>query len=100
MREGLVLVVLPGRYWSVTRVGWARRVAGDEWELLSAVTVTRTGAPVALDALASGGLPPTHTATKPSEASELLHRLTVRRVFVANEMAWAAHCPRPKEWQS
>ncbi len=100
MREGLLLVTMPGRYWNVTRVGWARRVAGDEWELRGAVTITRTGPPVSLDEMASGGLPKQHVATKPSAAPELLHRLTVRRVLVANVEAWAKHCPKPKGWDS
>ena len=98
MREGLVLVVLPGRYWSVTRVGWARRAAGDEWELHGAVTVTRAGSPVSLDVMAATGLPSAHAATPPARTPELLHRLTVRRVLVADEEAWLKHCPRPAEW--
>jgi hypothetical protein len=98
MREGLVLVQLPGRYWSVTRVGWAKRVSGDEWELQGAVTVVRTGSPLTLDMLASKGPDQNHRTTEPAASPELLHRLTVRRVFVANIEAWKKVCPRPKGW--
>jgi hypothetical protein len=97
MREGLVLIQVPGRYWGVTRVGWARRIEGDEWELHGATTVVRTGAPVQLDVLAARG-PDGHRCSPVAEVPELLHRFSPRRVLVANVEAWAKHVgPRP-EW--
>ena len=98
MREGLVLLQLPGRYWAVTRIGWARRVEGDEWELLGARTIVRTGQAEPLDKLASRGIGTTHRLNDASEAPELFHRLLVRRCLVANEKAWAKNCPRPADW--
>ena len=81
----------PGRYWGVTRVGWAKRVEGDEWELLGATTVVRTGNPRSLDSLASEGPKKDHRCEPPAIAPELLHRFSPRRVLVANEKAWAKY---------
>ena len=96
MRQGLVLVQVPGRYWGVTRVGWAVRVEGDEWELLGATTVVRTGNPVELATLAEKGPGKGHRCGEPGKVAELLHRFSPRRVLVADEAAWARYVgPKP-----
>ena len=103
MRDGLVLVQFPGGYYrNVTRVGWLRRVEGDEFELLGAVTVWRESGsfdPAGLEKLAAGGLGRDYRASEPSPVAELAHRLTVRRVLRADEKAWARTCPKPKGWE-
>ncbi|MDX2015576.1 MAG: hypothetical protein SFW67_35615 [Myxococcaceae bacterium] len=91
MREGLLLVQVPGRYWAVTRVGWAVRVEGDEWELRGAATVVRTGNQRTLDDLAANGPEGNHTCSPPSVLPELLHRFSPLRVLVASEKAWARY---------
>jgi hypothetical protein len=101
MRDGLRLVQVPGRYgYSVTLVGWLRRVAGDEMELHGAVTVARSGSYRldGLTTLASDGPGRGYNVTEPSKAVEEIHRLLVRRSLVANEKAWAKHCPKPDGW--
>ena len=103
MRDGLVLVQFPGGYYrNVTRVGWLRRVEGDEFELFGAVTVWRESGsfdPAGLEKLAAGGLGKGYRASEPSPVAELAHRLTVRRVLRADEKAWARTCPKPKGWE-
>lgn len=103
MREGLVVIQVLGTYRRVTRVGWARRVEGDEWELVGARTIWRrygNSQPVAIGRLAAEGLPDGHQLLEADDVKcpELLHRFSARRVFVANAEKWAKHCPRPKGW--
>lgn len=98
MREGLLLIQVPGRYWGVTRVGWARRVEGDEWEFVG-VTVMRTGAaPRTLASLAAEGPQDDHVVSAVDQTVELLHRFTPRRVLVANPEKWGKYVPKPREW--
>jgi len=103
MREGLKIVKLPGGYYgrSVTRVGWLRRVSGDEWELLpGARSVWRTGgAMTPLDQLAAHGPGDNHQVSDPQAGIEEIHRLLLRRCLPADESAWAAHCPRPPRFE-
>lgn len=104
MRDGLRLIQVPGAYYgfSVTRVGWLRRVDGDEFELLNAVTVWRSNGqrnPAGVDLLAAKGLGKDYSATEPATQPEELHRLTIRRSIRADEKAWARTCPRPKGWE-
>ena len=103
MREGLKVVQVTGAYYgyAVTRVGWLRRVDGDEYELLpGAVTVMRTGEHnlAGIDLLASEGPGQRYQCSEPAKASEEIHRLLVRRSVPANEKAWAKVVPRPKDW--
>ena len=90
MREGLVLIQVPGRYWGVTRVGYVKRVEGDEWEFRG-VTVIRTGTTRTLADLAANGPGGDHDVSAVDALPELLHRFTPRRVLVASEEAWGKH---------
>lgn len=101
MRDGIKIIQLPGRYgYSVTRVGWLRRVSGDEWVLLAgAISLGRTSGERTVDELASDGPGKDHKLWPPSKGAEEIHRLVIRRSLVADEKAWAKHCPRPKDWQ-
>jgi hypothetical protein len=101
MRNGLKVFQVPGRYgYSVTLVGWVRRISGDEFEALNACTVARTGnyRMDGLQKLASDGPKKAYDVTEPAKMPEELHRLLLRRVLPANVEAWKAHCPRPTGW--
>ena len=102
MHDGLKLIQLPGRYgYSVTRVGWMRRVGGDEWELLpGAVSIGRTSGQRTIDQVAIDGPGKDHQLWPPSKGVEEIHRLVIRRSMPADEKAWAKHCPKPKDWAS
>jgi hypothetical protein len=101
MRNGLKIIQVPGRYggWAVTRVGWMRRVNGDEWEMIGARTIVRTGSPRTLDSLAAKGPANDHRLSDASEMPEEIHRLLIRRSLPASEKTWIAHCPRPPGWR-
>jgi hypothetical protein len=102
MSPGLKIFQVAGSYYGygVTRVGWLRRVSGDEWEVLpGARTILRTGVPRPLDSLASDGPKKDHSLSDPSKGIEEIHRLTIRRSMPADLKAWAKHCPTPKGWQ-
>lgn len=100
MSPGLKIIQVPGRYgYSVTRVGWLRRVAGDEWELLpGARTIIRSGGIRTLSELAEDGPKKDHTLSTPAAGLEEIHRLVIRRSLPANTKAWGDHCPKPKGW--
>ncbi len=100
MKQGLKLIQVAGRYgYAVTLVGWLRRVAGDEFELVPGhVTVAHTGNRRTLDDLAANGLKGDHVASAPAKMPEELHRLLVRRVKPASVEAWSKVCPRPAKW--
>lgn len=95
MREGLVLLQVPGRYWAVTLVAWARRREGDEWELLGARSIRRIGQVRTLAWLAENG-PVGHVLGEPGD--EWVHRFQIRRPRLANPKAWLELCPRPDGW--
>ena len=102
MREGLAVVQVTGAYYgyAVTRVGWLRRVAGDEYELHGAVTATRTGrAPEGLDDLAAGKMERYELSQRATQP-EMIHRLLMRRALAADERAWAKVCPKPEGWSA
>lgn len=102
MRPGLKIITLPGAYYgyAVTRVGWLRRVSGDEFELVGACTIARTGQQrlEGINKLASDGPGKGYQVSAADEGPEEVHRLLVRRCVPANEKAWREHCPKPKGW--
>jgi hypothetical protein len=102
MRDGLKIIRLPGGYYgrSVTRVGWVRRVGGDEYLLLpGSRSIWRTGGErTTLDRLASHGPGDNHQMTAPQVGEEEINRLLTRRALPADEHVWAPHCPKPKDW--
>lgn len=103
MKEGLVLVQLPGSYgYTVTRAGWLKRVSGDEFELHGPVTVWRTGQRnmAGLDVLASKGPRKDYRTSPPGEAVEYVHRLLIRRCLPCDSTKWEKECPRPKGWEA
>jgi hypothetical protein len=103
MRNGLkIIAFLPGRYgYGLTRVGWVRRISGDEFEILGGRTIWRKSGQFqmgGLNKLAADGLGKDYEATDPDAMPEELHRLLVRRSLPANEEKRAKLCPRPKGW--
>lgn len=101
MRNGLKIIQVPGGYgyWAVTRIGWLRRVSGDEWVLLpGARSIIRTQGARNLDSLASDGPKKDHTLSDASVGPEEVHRLIIRRALPADEKTWAKLCPRPDGW--
>ena len=98
MREGLKVLVVPGSYWSLTQIGWLRRIDGDEWELVDARVLRRVGGRVPLATLAAEGPGETIHVEKAAELPEEIHRLTIRRCIPANEKAWMEYCPKPTGW--
>lgn len=100
MRNGLKILQVPGRYgYSVTVVGWLRRVVGDEMELLNACTVARTGnyRMDGLQKLASDGPKKGYDVTEPAKMVEDIHRLVIRRSINADPEKWP-QSPKPKGW--
>ncbi len=103
MHDGLKIITLPGGYYgrSITRVGWLRRVGGDEWELLGGRTIVRTESPRVggLEILASSG-PKGYKLGEASKTVEHIHRLIIRRSIVADPKVWNKDCPQPKDWSA
>jgi len=101
MREGLAIVVTPGGgYWPLPQIGWLRRVAGDEWEIVNARVLKRAGTAVPLADLAADGLGDRTSIGRPSKYPVPVHRLTIRRVEFADPEKWAKECPRPSGWEN
>lgn len=105
MREGLVFMVSPGAWRILCRVGWLRRVEGDEWELVNCRSVIRTGGydSDGLQKLAQcRGEIKNHTLGLISKIAEPIHRLQmIRPLPIPREdwESWEAHCPKPKDWE-
>lgn len=101
MHNGLKIIQLPGYYgYAITKVGWLRRIAGDEWELCpGARTVLRTSGTRGIDRLATDGPQQDHSLKEPSRTTEEIHRLLIRRSVQADPAAWAEYCPPPADWK-
>ena len=100
MRNGLAIVVVAGGWRALTRVGWLRRVEGDEWELVGCRSVRTVGRYVPLAELATIG--PVKDVSLQQEAAEPepVHRLLMRRVLYCDVAKWAKEVPRPKGWET
>lgn len=109
MREGLKLIKLPG-YYGPVRVGWLRRIDGDNYELLpGSVLVIRTSGSRALAELAADG--PVDRSGEHTNRPVQDHKLTDKagtahdvnefRVWQAIDCgdAWREFVPQPKEWR-
>ena len=101
MREGLNIIVSPGGYSPYVRIGWCRRVEGDEWLIIGARIIRRFGRNQQLVNLAANGPvvgkdqgENTDMLDAATEASPI-HRLHAIRCEPANEKAWAKVCPKP-----
>ena len=102
MEHGLMLVMLGGAYgYTLTLIGWGRRIRGDEWVLAPGNRTAFREGPVDLngfDKLAAEG-PAGYRLSAPAKIKESIHRLLVRRCKPANVEAWKGTCPRPADWE-
>jgi len=99
MRDGLKVIQIPGYYsgYAATLVGYLRRVAGDEYELLpGARAVYRVGSRRGLSWLAANGPGEDYRLKDPSATPEQIHRLVIRRCIEANVPAWAEYVVMPR----
>jgi hypothetical protein len=82
----------------LTRVGWLRRVGGDEWEIVGARSIRRTSGVRHIASLAEDGPQKDHEVGPVAKEPEPVHRLLIRRVVYANLKQWVELCERPKGW--
>jgi len=104
MREGLVVMVSRGTYWGLVRIGWLRNVAGDEWEMVNARTILRTGgydSEGLQKVVQCKGKLTGHRLGLMAREPEEIHRLQmVRPMRVPREDwgEWEKHVPKPADW--
>ena len=98
LKNGLRIVSIPGGYYPYVLVGWLRRVAGDDWEMVSARVISRFGANQQLAVLAEKGPAKDTKLLEASTQPEDFHRLLINRSIRCNPESWAAACPRPLAW--
>ena len=105
MHAGLTVLVSQGTYYGLIRVGWLRRVEGDEWELVGARVLVRASGwrtsdgYLALSEAAAQGPGTAWTLLPASAEPEPVWRGHMLRPIVADAEAWAVECPRPPEWE-
>ena len=98
MREGLKLIKLPG-YYGPVRVGWLRRIDGDNYELLAgSVLVIRTSGSRALAELAADGPLKDHKLTDKAGTAHDINEFRVWQAIDCGD-AWREFVPQPKEWR-
>ena len=99
MREGLKLIKEPG-YYGATKIGWLRRIQGDEYELVAGSwrTVWRTTGSRLLEDLAADGPLDDHELGNVAKVIDEINRHLVGSSKPANVAVWEAHCPRPNDW--
>lgn len=98
MREGLKLIKLPG-YYGPVRVGWLRRIEGDNYELLAgSVLVIRTSGSRALAELAADGPLKDHKLTDEAGTAHDVNEFRVWQAIDCGD-AWREYVPQPKEWR-
>ena len=75
---------------------------GDEYDLIDARVMKRTGAPRidGLQIAAEKGPGENYSLGAPGKTGEEPHRLLLLRAIRCNEKAWAKHCPKPKDWKA
>lgn len=100
MRPGLKVIQIAGRYgYSVTIVGYIRRVGGDEWEVLAGhVSVARTSGSRNIDELANDGPMDDHQCSRTARSEEEVNRLLLRRCKPANAEKWPM-VKMPTDWK-
>lgn len=98
MRPGLKLIKQPG-YYGPTRIGWVRRIQGDEYEMLPGWrTVWRTSGNRLLEHLAADGPGKDHALGEPSKVPNELNRHLIWASMPADEEAWRKFVPMPSNW--
>lgn len=96
MRNGLYLLTTPSSgNVAVLRVGWLRRVEGDEYEVINARTPLRGEYKTTFD-MAQNAPPPGWKWTEPLERPLQLHRFQIRAPVELSAEGYAKLCPRPE----
>jgi len=91
---------LSGGSVAVLRVGWIRRVEGDEYEALNMVTPQRKGDyETMFSDLAIDGPPKKWSFTRPIPGACPLNRFQIQGPVPLNPEQWAKISPRPEEWK-
>lgn len=99
VRNGLFVWAQPSGGMAVLRIGWLRRVAGDEYEALSMVTPKRAGDyQTMLADLAIDGPPKAWTFTRPIPGACPVNRFAIQGPVPLNPSQWSKISPRPKDW--
>ena len=99
MRNGFYLWAQPSGGVVVLRLGWIRRIGGDEYEALHLVTPKRGGdyetmlADVAID-----GPPKKWAFTRALPRPSPLNRFHILGPVSLDPKQWAKVCPRPDGW--
>ncbi len=84
----------------VLRLGWVRRIQGDEYEAINMVTPLRNGDYETLFAdLAIDGPPKKWKFSRPMPRPSPLNRFHILGPISLDPDQWAKVCPRPKDWR-
>lgn len=102
MREGLMILFSTGTYFSSCRMGWARQVSGDEWEIVAARNVRRTASNgiIALATCAAAKGLGGHELGEVDPEPEPVHRLHMLKqinIARADWPKWAKEFPALKD---
>ena len=100
MKPGLYLFATPSGGRAVLRVGWIRRVEGDEYEVVSQRTPKRSEYTTMPSEAAAKGPPSAWKFTDPHPLPCPLTRYHIHHPWPCNEKAWAKVCPRPEGFES
>jgi len=101
MKNGLYIwSQLSGGSVAVLRVGWIRRVEGDEYEALNMVTPQRKGDyETMFSDLAIDGPPKKWSFTRPIPGACPLNRFQIQGPVPLNPEQWAKISPKPDRWR-
>ena len=83
----------------VLRIGWIRRIEGDEYEALHMVTPKRNSYEKMLSDAAIDGPPTGWTYTRPLPRPSPLNRFHILGAVSLDPKQWAKVCPRPEGWE-
>lgn len=101
MRNGFYIWGQPSGSVVVLRIGWVRRISGDEYEALSMVTPKRAGDyQTMLADLAIDGPPKAWTFTRALPRPSPLNRFHVLGPVSLDPAQWTKISPKPKDWDA
>jgi hypothetical protein len=100
VKPGLYLFATPSGGRAVLRVGWIRRVDGDEYEVVGQRTPKRGEYNTMPSDAAAKGPPRAWTFTDAHPTPCPLTRYHIHHPWPCDERAWATVCPRPEGWEA